>query len=182
MIVLGVLVLGLAAWGIYLFNRLVTASNFVKAGWSDIGVQLKRRHDLIPKLVSAVRAYANFEKTTLTAVTELRARSEQAESPEAIAGIEAKLGAGIGRLLAIAEDYPDLKASENFLDLQQSLSDVENQIQLARRYYNGAVRHHNTLIQSFPDMLIARPFGFTDAEYFDADLPDENSSPKGLAS
>ncbi len=177
----GVLALGLAAWGVYLYNRLVTASNYVKAGWSDIGVQLKRRHDLIPKLVSAVRAYADFEQATLTAVTELRARSEQSASPEAIAGIEAKLGLGIGRLLAIAEDYPDLKASENFLDLQQALSDVENQIQLARRYYNGAVRHYNTLLQSFPDLLVARPFHFSAAEYFDANLQSVEPGSEGGA-
>lgn len=142
-------------------------------------MQLKRRHDLIPKLVSAVRAYADFEQATLTAVTELRARSEQSDSPETISGIEAKLGAGIGRLLAIAEDYPDLKASENFLDLQQSLSGVENQIQLARRYYNGAVRHHNTLIQSFPDLLVARPLRFRAEEYFDAVLDSAEPRSEG---
>jgi LemA protein len=176
---MGLLALGLAAWGVYLYNRLVTASNHVKAGWSDIGVQLKRRHDLIPKLVSAVRAYADFEQSTLNAVTELRARSEQSASPKTIGDIEAKLGAGIGRLLAIAENYPDLKASENFLDLQQSLSGVEDHIQLARRYYNGAVRHHNTLIQSFPDLLVARLFHFRDEEYFDADLSSTEPGAEG---
>lgn len=150
----------------------------MKAGWSDIGVQLKRRHDLIPKLVSAVRAYADFEQATLTAVTELRVQSEQARSPAAVAAIETQLGAGIGRLLAIAEAYPDLKASDNFLDLQSSISAVEDHIQYARRYYNGAVRHYNTLIQSFPDMLIAPPFGFGEAEYFESGLEEgERQSP-----
>lgn len=173
---IALIVLGLAGWGIVIYNRLVTASNHVKAGWSDIGVQLKRRHDLIPKLVSAVRAYADYERATLSAVTELRAQSEQSASPETIAAIEARLGLGIGRLLAIAEDYPDLKASESFLDLQNELSEVENQIQFARRYYNGAVRGYNTQIQSFPDMLVARPFGFGSAEYFDAELDSADST------
>ncbi len=163
-----VVILGLTIWGVYIYNRLVTTRNHVEAGWSDIGVQLKRRHDLIPKLVSAVRAYADFERATVTAVTELRAQSERSASPEEIAAIEQSIGIGIGRLLAIAEDYPDLKASQNFLDLQQSLSDVEDHIQYARRYYNGAVRSYNTRLQSFPDMLVARTFSFTVAEYFEA--------------
>ncbi len=132
-------------------------------------MQLQRRHDLIPKLVDAVRAYADYERATLTAVTELRRRSEQTTHPAQKARIEAQLRTGVDRLLAVAEDYPDLKASRNFLDLQDELADTENKLQYARRFYNGAVRAFNTRLQSFPDLIVARLLGFSDAEFFDAD-------------
>jgi len=159
----------LALAGIVIFNRLVRDRNHVRAGWSDIDVQLQRRHDLIPQLVDAVRAYADYERATMTAVTELRQQSEKTEAPAQKARIEKQLGIGIDRLLAIAEDYPDLKANRSFLDLQRELSDTEDKLQYARRFYNGAVRSLNTRIESFPDLLVAQTFGFKQAEFFDAD-------------
>ncbi len=160
---------GLAVWGIVIFNRLVRDRNHTRAGWSDIDVQLQRRHDLIPRLVEAVRAYADYERGTMSAVTELRRRSEQTTQPAQKARIEAELRTGVDRLLAVAEDYPDLKANQSFLELQEELVDTENKLQYARRFYNGAVRAFNTRIQSFPDLIIARLLAFKEAEFFDAD-------------
>lgn len=164
-----IVLVGLAVWAILIFNRLVRDRNHTRAGWSDIDVQLQRRHDLIPRLVEAVRAYADYERATMTAVTELRVRSEQATQPAQKGRIEAKLRAGVDRLLAVAEDYPDLKANRSFLDLQEELVDTENKLQYARRFYNGAVRAFNTRLQSFPDLIVARLLAFNEVEYFDAD-------------
>jgi len=158
----------LVIWAIYIYNLLVRDNNLVKAAWSDIDVQLKRRHDLIPKLVEAVKRYAAFESATLTTITELRSRSAYSNEIAEIGNTEAALASEIRRVLVLAEFYPDLKASQSFLDLQHNLSDVENHIQYARRYYNGAVRNLNTRIDSFPDLLLARIFKFQPAEYFQA--------------
>ena len=165
--------IGLVVWAIVIFNRLVRYRNRTRAGWSDIDVQLQRRHDLIPRLVEAVRAYADYERATLSAVTELRRQSEQTDRPAAKARLEDRLAQGIERLLAVAESYPDLKASRNFLDLQDELVDTEDKLQYARRFYNGAVRELNTRIQSFPDLVVARTLGFREAEYFDAETGAE---------
>lgn len=164
-----IILLGLAVWAVMIFNRLVRDRNHTRAGWSDIDVQLQRRHDLIPRLVDAVRAYAEYERATITAVTELRRRSEQTTHPAQKARIEAELRTGVDRLIAVAEDYPDLKANQNFLDLQDELVDTEDKLQYARRFYNGAVRAFNTRLQSFPDLIVARLLAFKDAEFFDAD-------------
>lgn len=175
-----VLIIGSAAValvGIVIFNRLVRDRNYVRAGWSDIDVQLQRRHDLVPQLVEAVRAYADYERATLTAVTELRLQSDQTRSLAQKARIEKQLSIGVDRLLAVAEDYPDLKANRSFLELQVELSDTEDKLQYARRFYNGAVRSLNTRIESFPDLIIAKLFGFRQAEFFDAD-DDAASVPK----
>lgn len=167
--------LGLAVWAVLIFNRLVRDRNRTRAGWSDIDVQLQRRHDLIPRLVEAVRAYADYERATMTAVTELRRRSEETDRPAAKARLEDELARGIDRLLAVAESYPDLKANRNFLDLQEQLVDTEDKLQYARRFYNGAVRDLNTRIQSFPDLIVARTLGFREAEYFDAEAGTEDA-------
>jgi LemA protein len=172
------LALVLAAWAAFLFNRLVRLRNRARAGWSDIDVQLKRRHDLIPRLVETVGQYARYERATLAAVTELRARSERAARVGEIGQAETALESQLGRLFALAEQYPDLKASDRFMDLQQNLVDVENNIQFARRYYNGAVRDLNTRIQSFPDLVIAGLFGFREAEYFQLDNDSEAELPE----
>lgn len=156
-------------FAVVIFNRLVRDRNHVKAGWSDIEVQLQRRHDLIPNLVDAVRAYADYERATMQAVTELRSQSDEVRAPAAKARIEQQLRSGLDRLLAVAEDYPDLKANRNFLDLQRDLTDTENKLQYARRFYNGAVRAFNTRVESFPDLLVARTMKFEPAEFFDAD-------------
>jgi LemA protein len=160
--------LALIAWAIFLFNRLVRLRNQVRAGWSDIDVQLMRRHDLVPMLVEAVKAYASHEKTLFERVTALRSEAVSAQSPARLADIEAALEHEVGRLLVIKEAYPELKASENFLKLQRDLVDVEDHLQYARRFYNGAVRELNDGVQRFPDVLIANSFGFKQAEYFEA--------------
>ena len=164
-------------WGVFVYNRLVGDKNRVLSAWSDIDVQLKRRHDLIPKLVDAVRHFAAYESTTLTEVTELRTRSRQSDSVAEIGGVESQLTGRVRHLVALAEDYPDLKADDAFLALQKDLTDVENTIQYARRYYNGAVRMLNTRIDSFPDTLVAAMFRFIKAEYFEIDDAAERQSP-----
>jgi len=158
----------LFAGTIFLFNRLVRLRNQVRAGWSDIDVQLMRRHDLVPMLVEAVKAYAGHEKTLFERVAELRSEAISAKSPARLADIEGALEHEVGRLLLIKEAYPELKASENFLKLQNDLVDVEDHLQYARRFYNGAVRELNDGVQRFPDVLIANAFGFKPAEFFEA--------------
>jgi len=169
----------LACWAIFSFNRLIRDRNRVWAGWSDIDVQLKRRHDLVPRLVEAVKGYARFEKATLEAVIALRNSSSASVDVAAKGPLEGKLGAGVRKLILLAEAYPELKASENFSQLQDQLVAVEEQIQFARRYYNGCVRNLNTRIESFPDLLVARPFNFQPAAYFElADRPTEQRTPE----
>lgn len=158
-----------AAWAAWVFNRLIRHRNLTRAGWSDIDVQLQRRHDLIPKLVEAVRGYAGYEQATLTTVSELRALGESAEHLPDRAAAEEGLHLITQRLIALAEDYPDLKANRNFLSLQQELGDTEDQLQYARRFYNGAVRDYNTRLESFPDLVVARLTGFRAREFFSAE-------------
>ncbi len=167
--ILAVAALAAIGWIVVSYNLLVRDKNRVLAAWSDIDVQLKRRHDLIPKLVEAVRRYAAFEQATLETVTALRVEAMGIADVEKLADTEGRLGAGIHKLIALAEQYPDLKASGNFLDLQHEISDVEDHIQYARRYYNGAVRNLNTRIDTFPDNLVAKTFRFTPAAYFEPD-------------
>jgi len=167
----GALVLFLL-WLTWTYNRLVAARNAVKEGWSGIDVQLKRRHDLVPMLVDAVGAYARHERGLLERVARLRGRG----APDLEE--EAELSRELERLLAVAEAYPELKASANFLGLQRQLVEVEEALQLARRYYNGAVRVYNTLLESFPTLLVARRFGFTPARYFELPLATEARAPE----
>ncbi|GAB2657570.1 LemA family protein [Arenimonas aestuarii] len=166
---LAIVGLVLVLWVVFTFNRLVRLRNQVRAGWSDIDVQLMRRHDLVPRLVEAVRAYAGHEKTVLENVTELRAQAMQTSSPARLAGLEGQLEAGLGRLMLLKEAYPDLKASENFLKLQNDLVEVEDHLQYARRFYNGAVRANNDAVQRFPDLVVARSFSFGESEFYEAD-------------
>lgn len=173
-----VLLAGLAAAGIVIFNRLVADRNQALAAWSDIDVQLTRRHDLVPQLVEAVKAYAGYERATLEAVTELRARSEAARHLADKARIEDEMVAGIHRLVALAEDYPDLKADENFLQLQRELAEIEDHLQYARRFYNGSVRIYNTRLESVPDIVVARAFGFRPREFFAADGEEIRAVPR----
>ena len=159
----------LLAWAIAIYNLLVRDRNRVAAAWSDIDVQLKRRHDLIPKLIEAVRAYAGYEQATLARVTELRQQGAALEDVAARGALEGQLGLQLKRLFVLAEAYPELKADASFLDLQQQVTAVEDHIQMARRYYNGAVRNLNTRVDSFPDLLVARAFGYRHAAYFELD-------------
>ena len=168
----------MSVWGIVIFNLLVRDKHRVSAAWSDVQVQLKRRHDLIPKLVEAVKTYAAYESGLFEDVTRLRGQAEQSDDPSEKAHLESALGGGMQRLLAVAEAYPELKASTQYLGLMQQLSEVENHIQYARRYYNGAVRNLNVRIDSFPDMLIASPFGFRQASLFELDSLTEAQPPE----
>jgi len=160
-------VLAALGWGVLAYNLLVRDKHRVAQAWSDVEVQLKRRHDLVPKLVEVVKRHAGFEQSVMEQVTRLRALGEAGDSPARLGPIETQLSAGVHRLVALAESYPELKASDSFLNLQHNLTEVENQIQFARRYYNGAVNRLNTRIETFPDLLVARLLRFTPAEYFD---------------
>ena len=161
--------LALAVVALLLFNRLVRLRNLVRNAWADIDVQLQRRHDLVPQLVAAVKGYAGHEHALLAAVTELRARAIANPEPGRFGAIEGSLQSALGKLVLLAEAYPELKASDNFLQLQRDLVDVEDHLQYARRFYNGAVRDFNNATQRFPDLLIARGFGFEAAEFFETD-------------
>ena len=154
-----IVALVLVGWAVWTYNRLVHDRNRVRAAWSDIDVQLLRRYDLVPRLVEAVKAYADYERATITAVTELRARSRAAQRLADKAQAEDEIEAGVHRLIALAEDYPDLKADENFLELQRDLTEIEDHLQYARRYYNGAVRIYNTRIETVPSRFEARSNG-----------------------
>jgi LemA protein len=173
-----IILIGLIVAGIFIFNRLVKDRNRVRAGWSDIDVQLMRRHDLVPQLVAAVKAYANYEQATLTAIIELRSRSQGASKLAEKAHLEDEITSGIKRLIAIAESYPDLKADRNFQQLQRELVEVEDYLQFSRRFYNGAVRILNTRIESFPSLLIAWPFRFRQAYFFAAEGEEVRDAPK----
>lgn len=170
------LVLLLVVVAIVLFNGLVTARNQVRAAWSDIDVQLTRRHDLVPQLVGAVQGYADYERATLTLVTELRTRAMAAQRLADKARLEDELAQQVERIFALQERYPDLKASENFLALQRDLVEVEDHLQYARRYYNGSVRDLNNRIESFPSLLVARAARFRSAEFYRADGAQEASA------
>lgn len=177
MYVLMLVSLALVAWIVIAYNLLVRDRNRVAQGWSDVDVQLKRRHDLIPRLVEVVKGYAGYERALLSSLTELRTRGGAETHPGARGEMEKSVGSGVQRLVALVEGYPDLKASANFLDLQNDLADTENQIQFARRYYNGAVNLYNTRLQRFPDLLIAKAFAFRDAELFELDARQEGAAP-----
>ena len=151
------------------YNRLVRLRNEADTGWANIDVQLQRRGDLIPNLVEAVRGYAAHERTVFDEVTRARAALQNAGTPGAAAEANGGLSLALGRLFAVAEAYPELKASENFLQLQEDLTDTEDKISAARRYYNSTVMHFNTAIQSIPWLLIAKPLGFHDKEFFSAE-------------
>jgi LemA protein len=166
------------AWAVAVYNRLVRDRNRVETAWSDIDVQLKRRYDLIPKLVAAVEQYARYEQSTLQTVIEIRRQASRVEGVDAKAPLEKQLAAGLGKLIALVESYPELKADRNFLQLQNDLTDVENHIQYARRFYNGAVRNLNTRIDSFPDLMIARPLGFRPKPFFELDSEGESQPPE----
>lgn len=172
-----VVVLGLAAWTVVAYNRLVRLRNQVRAAWADIDVQLTRRHDLVPQLVSAVRAYARHESAVLEAVISLRARALERPGPRQLGEVESELEQAIGRLFALQEAYPELRASENFSRLQDDLVKVEEHLQYARRFYNGAVRDYNDATQRIPDLVVARGFGFDGAEFFQAG-GDAHATPK----
>lgn len=160
-----------------IFNELIKARNIVAQAWSDIDVQLKRRHDLVPGLVDCVKGYSGHEKEALISVTKLRAQSGGGRaSVDRLAG-ENALSDQLKTIMATVERYPDLKANDLVRDLQKQLVETEDVIQYARRYYNGAVRDFNTRVESFPDILVAKPFGFKPASFFEIETASERSAP-----
>ena len=160
-------IIALIVYGIAIYNYLVRDHQRTRAGWSDIEVQLKRRHDLIPKLVDAVKQYAAYEQATLDQVTALRNQAGNNHGVEQQGQLENGISQGLLSIFALQEAYPELKANQSFLQLQNDISSVEGDIQHARRYYNGAVRNLNTRIESFPDLFIARLFNYRPAQYFE---------------
>jgi len=159
------------------YNLVVRARNMVSEAWSGIDVQLKRRYDLIPNLIESVKAYSSHERDLFENLSEARSKSMTTEAVGARGTAENQLSGELKTLLAVAEAYPDLKASANFLTLQKELVEIEDNIQYARRYYNATVRDYNTRIQSFPGLLIAKPFGFRDAEFFEIEFATEREAP-----
>ncbi len=167
MTILYVVVAVLVLWVIFGYNSLVTYTNRAKEAWSDIDVQLKRRYDLIPNLVNTVKGYATHESTTLDNVIKARNSAMSATTPAQHGEAENMLAGALKSVFALSESYPDLKANQNFLQLQKELGDTEDKIQAARRFYNGVVRDLNTMIESFPSNLLASIFKFAKQEFFD---------------
>ena len=169
-----------AFYAVTLYNKLVKTRQMSEEGWSGIDVQLKRRADLIPNLIETVKGYAGHEREVFERVTELRAQVGKVPQGDVAerGKLEGLLSGAIGRLLAVAENYPDLKANENFLELQETLADVENEIQMSRRYYNGAVRNLNVMVESFPSNLVAGQFGFEKRDYFEIDDEADRAVPE----
>lgn len=180
LISLAALVVIVVGFGIAIYNGLVRARQMVREAWSGIDVQLKRRADLIPNLIETVKGYAAHEKDTLREVTEMRtqAQSIPADNVAGRAHAEGMLGQALGKLMAVAEAYPDLKANENFRELQTTLATIEGEIQMARRYYNGASRDLNVKVESFPSNLIANHYGFQQSDYFELEDPQDRALPK----
>ena len=174
-VILGLIVLVLG-WVWISYNRLVTLTNRAQEAWSDIQVQLKRRYDLIPNLVETVKGYATHESTAFENVTKARAAAMGASAPGAKAQAENMLSSTLKSLFAVAEAYPDLKANQNFLALQQQLADTEDKIQAARRFYNGTVMSLNTAIQSFPGNLMASSFGFKLKDLFELSAAEASAA------
>lgn len=173
------LVVVAAGYAVVIYNGLVKNRQMVEEGWSGIDVQLKRRTDLIPNLLETVKGYMSHERETLEAVTNARAAATSAANgtPEQRAAAEGQLSSALGRLIATAEAYPDLKANTTFLEFQTALQTVEDEIQMSRRYYNGAVRNLNIQVESFPSNLIANAFKFIKAQYFELENEADRQVP-----
>lgn len=161
-----------------IYNSLVRGRNRVEEAWSDIDVQLKRRYDLIPNVLETVKGYASYERGTLESVTNARTAAMGAKTADEKSAAENMLSNTLKTLFAVAENYPDLKANANFLDLQRELADTENKIQASRRFYNGLVRDLNTKIESFPTNMFASMFGFSKKEFFDLESDAERNPVK----
>ena len=172
-VVILIIIVAFILWGIIMYNRFIRLVNRTKEAWADIDVQLKRRYDLIPNLINAVKGYVTHERETLEKVTEARTRAMGAGSVAEHGEAENMLTGALKSLFAVSENYPDLKANENFIELQRELSDTENKIQAARRFYNANVRDLNTAIQVFPANIIANMFKFGAQEFFELEEESE---------
>lgn len=175
LVIAGLLVI--AGFVIVTYNGLARLRLLADGAWADIDVQLKRRHDLVPALVASVTGHAGYERETLEAVVTARNRATAAETPGAIGPAEGALSTQIRQIFALAEAYPDLRATESFLALQRNLTEIEDHVQNARRYYNAVVRDLNTRIAQFPASLVAGPFGFRAREFFQIDADAERANP-----
>jgi LemA protein len=178
LIVILVILAVLGLWVVMIYNGLVRLKVRTNEAWSDIDVQLKRRYDLIPNLINTVKGYATHERELFEKVTKARANAMNAQNPEEKAGAENMLSGALKSLFAVSENYPDLKANENFLELQRELSDTENKIQASRRFYNGNVRDLNTKIQVFPDSIVANMLKIGKREFFEIEDVKEKETPK----
>ena len=176
-IVVGLIVL-VAIVYILMRNSIIASRNRVDESWSGIDVQLKRRHDLVPNLVESVKGYATHERKTFENVTQARSQAMGASGVEEVGKAENVLSAALGQLRVVAEQYPDLRATENFQQLQRQLSELEDEIQASRRIYNSNVQSYNTLIQQFPMSIVANQGGFTDKEFFEIDEPSDREVPE----
>ena len=165
-------------WIIIIYNLFIRDKNLIKEAWSGIDVQLKRRHNLIPNLVTSVKGYSKHERDLFEEITEKRAKSTKVENVKEKAALEADLSGMIKNLFVVVEEYPDLKASQNFLDLQNQLVEIEDQLQYSRRYYNGRVRNYNIRVESFPSNIIAGIFDFKQEEFFEITLATERKTPE----
>ncbi len=177
-IILLILIVGGIIWLIATYNGLIKSKNRTEEAWADIEVQLKRRHDLIPNLVETVKGYAKHERELFEKVTQARAQAMNAQSFQEKSQAENQLSQTLKSLFAVAENYPDLKASENFAKLQDELTDTENKIQAARRFYNGNVRDYNIKLETFPTNLFAQKLGFKKKEFFEIEEPSERENPQ----
>ena len=167
----------LAAYLISMYNKLVKLKTLMQEGWSGIDVQLKKRYDLIPNLINTVKGFATHEKEVFENVAAMRSVGINAKTVKEQEQAENQITQALGRLFAVAEIYPDLKANTNFVDLQRELSQVENDIQMSRRYYNGTVRENNILVESFPSNIVANLFTFSKGEFFELDNEQERTVP-----
>jgi len=177
-----IVILAVALLGtlVLIYNRLVGTAQMANEAWSGIDVQLKRRADLVPALVETVKGYAGHERSALERIAQMRTEAQSVRPDDVARRAQAEnaLSGALGRLIALAEAYPDLKASANFLELQRDLSTIENELQMSRRYYNGAVRNLNTLVQTFPINLIAGALGFAPRSYFELTDANERNAPQ----
>ena len=173
-----VLALGIVVWGIGVYNGLIRLRNAKDEGWSGIDVQLKRRHDLVGNLVNTVKGYMAHEKGILEEIAKMRSMAQNATGVMQAAQAEGQLSQALGRLFAVMENYPQLRANENVMQLQNTLTALEDEIQLARRYYNGTVREYNTRTEVFPASSIARQYGFQKADFFELDNVAEREVPQ----
>ena len=173
------IVVAVVGYAIFIYNDLVSKRQLKEEGWSGIDVQLKRRTDMIPNLMETVKGYMGHERETLEAVTNARAAATAGANagPAERSQLEGALSGALGKLLAIAEAYPDLKANTTFLEFQSALQNVEDEIQLSRRYYNGSVRNLNTAVESFPSNVVANAFKFEKAEYFELENEADRAVP-----
>lgn len=179
MTIISLIVVGtLIIWFIITYNLFVRDRNRIKEAWSGIDVQLKRRHNLIPGLVETVKAYSTHERELFNEITEKRSRTENVESKKEKASAESDLSGMLKNLFMVVENYPDLKANVNYLDLQSQLVDVEDKLQYSRRYYNGTVRNYNIRVESFPANLVASVFNYKSEDFFEITLATERVTPE----